>query len=84
MLFHCASVPVKYISFRKQEANAAIPIDLTLSGIMTVVNAVQEENAFCSILSAPCGISKPASVKQFWNIPSPMRSMLLGSVTFIR
>ncbi len=84
MLFHCASVPVKYISVRGQFENAAIPIVFTLSGIRTVVMLEQEANADASILSAPCGISTPASIRQFWNIPSPMRSILWGSVTRIR
>ncbi len=65
MLFHCASVPVKYISDRRQDENAAIPIAVTLSGIITVVKEVQEANADGSMLSAPLGISTPASVRQF-------------------
>ena len=84
MLFHCASEPVKYMSFKGQAENAAVPIDVTLSGIMTVVRPEQEANAEASMLSAPCGISIPASIRQFWNIPSPMRSMLSGSVTLAR
>ncbi len=65
MLFHCASVPVKYISVRREDANADIPIVPTLSGITTVVNLEQEANADIPILSAPCGISTLVSIRQF-------------------
>ena len=49
-----------------------------------MVNAEQLANACIPMLSAPCGISTPASILQFWNIPSPIRSIFRGSVTLIR
>ena len=72
------------MSVKGQSANAAIPIDVTLSGIITVVSEEQEENADCPILPASFGICTPASDMQFWNIPTPMRSILVGSVTLVR
>ncbi len=49
-----------------------------------LVRLEQEENAELPILSAPCGISNVASIRQFWNIPSLIWFMLLGNVTLLR
>ncbi len=53
------------MSFKEEDANADIPIVVTLSGITTVVKPEQEANADVPMLSAPCGISTPASIRQF-------------------
>ena len=77
-----STLPLIVISARfSQFANAAEPINQTLSGIVTLVRPELSQNAWLSILSTPSSMVRLCKRMQRENTSVPMLVILPGTVT---